>query len=74
MNFCAHALRGMRGEWKPAVLVISGSLPAGSGADFYIALIEAARAASTKVFVDTSGEALRESAKARPDFVKDKSR
>ncbi|MGB9007666.1 MAG: hexose kinase, partial [Candidatus Acidiferrales bacterium] len=69
-EFLRACVRGMRGDWKPAVLVISGSLPAGLGADFYIALIEAARAASTKVFVDTSGEALRESAKARPDFVK----
>lgn len=69
-EFLRSCLRGIREEWKPATLVISGSLPAGLGADFYIALIEAARAASTKVFVDTSGEALRESAKARPDFVK----
>jgi 1-phosphofructokinase family hexose kinase len=52
------------------LLVISGSLPADLGADFYVALIEAARAAGAKVFVDTSGEALRETAKARPDFVK----
>ena len=57
MGFCA-LVRGIREEWKPAVLAISGSLPAGLGADFYAALIEAARAAGTKVFVDTSGEAL----------------
>ena len=69
-EFLRACVRGIREEWKPAVLVISGSLPAGLGADFYVALIEAARAANTKVFVDTSGEALRESARARPDFVK----
>ncbi len=69
-EFLRTCVRGIREEWKPAVLVISGSLPAGLGADFYVALIEAARAANTKVFVDTNGEALRESAKARPDFVK----
>ncbi|MGA7191114.1 MAG: 1-phosphofructokinase family hexose kinase [Candidatus Acidiferrales bacterium] len=69
-EFLRACVRGIREEWKPAVLVISGSLPGGLGADFYVALIEAARAANTKVFVDTSGEALRESAKARPDFVK----
>jgi 1-phosphofructokinase family hexose kinase len=69
-EFLRTCVRGIREEWKPAVLVISGSLPAGLGADFYVALIEAARAAGAKVFVDTSGEALRETAKARPDFVK----
>jgi 1-phosphofructokinase family hexose kinase len=50
--------------------VISGSLPAGLGPDFYVSLIEGAHAAGAKVFVDTSGEALRASANARPDFVK----
>jgi 1-phosphofructokinase family hexose kinase len=69
-EFLRAYVRGMRGDWKPALMVIAGSLPAGLGADFYVALIEAARAVNTKVFVDTSGEALRESAKARPDFVK----
>ena len=62
--------RGLRDEWKDAVLVISGSLPPGLGPDFYVALIEAARSASARVFVDTSGEALRASTNARPDFVK----
>ena len=52
------------------MLVISGSLPTGVGPDLYVSLIEAARTAGTKVFVDTSGEALRASANARPDFVK----
>lgn len=69
-NLLRTCVRGIREQWKPAVVVISGSLPAGLGADLYTALIEAARAANAKVFVDTSGEALRESAKARPDFVK----
>ncbi|MFZ1972994.1 MAG: 1-phosphofructokinase family hexose kinase [Candidatus Acidiferrales bacterium] len=69
-EFLRASVRGIREKWKPAVLAISGSLPAGLGADFYVALIEAARAANTKVFADTSGEALRESVNARPDFVK----
>lgn len=69
-RFLQACVQGMRDEWKPAVLVISGSLPAGLGPDFYVSLIEAARTANAKVFVDTSGEALRESVKARPDFVK----
>ena len=69
-EFLQACARGIREAWKPAVLVISGSLPAGLGADFYVALIEGARTGNTRVFVDTSGEGLRESAKARPDFVK----
>ena len=69
-EFLRACARGIREQWKPAVLVISGSLPAGLGADFYVALIEGACAANTRVFVDTSGEGLRESVKARPDFVK----
>jgi 1-phosphofructokinase family hexose kinase len=67
LQVCAQRLRG---EWKGAVLVISGSLPAGLGPDFYVSVIQGARAAGARVFVDTSGEALRASANARPDFVK----
>ena len=55
---------------KERLLVISGSLPAGLGPEFYVSLIGAARAAGARVFVDTSGDALRESSKASPDFVK----
>ena len=73
-NFLQACVRGMREVWKPAVLVISGSLPAGLGPDFYVSLIEAARTADARVLVDTGGEALRESSKARPDFVKGKPR
>ncbi len=69
-DFLQGCVRGMRESWKNAVLVISGSLPVGLGPDFYISLIEGARTANAKVFVDTSGKALRESSKARPDFVK----
>lgn len=69
-RFLQACVRGMREQWRPGVLVISGSLPAGLRPDFYVSLIEAARTANTKVFVDTSGEALRRSSRARPDFVK----
>ena len=69
-NFLQTCTAGLRDEWKNAVLVISGSLPAGVGPDFYISLIRAAQAASARVFVDTSGEALRASSKGCPDFVK----
>jgi 1-phosphofructokinase family hexose kinase len=69
-EFLQACARGVREEWKDAVLVISGSLPAGLGPDFYVSLIETARTAGARVFVDSSGEALRTSANARPDFVK----
>jgi 1-phosphofructokinase family hexose kinase len=69
-EFLRACARGMREEWQPALMVISGSLPAGVGPDFYVSLIEAARAAGARAFVDASGEALRASSNARPDFVK----
>jgi 1-phosphofructokinase len=69
-EFLRACAQGLQEEWKDAVLVISGSLPAGLGPGFYVSLIVAARAAGAKVFVDSSGEALRASANARPDFVK----
>jgi 1-phosphofructokinase family hexose kinase len=69
-EFLQVCARGVRDEWQPAVVVISGSLPPGLGPDFYVALIEAARAGGSRVFVDSSGEALRASANARPNFVK----
>jgi 1-phosphofructokinase family hexose kinase len=69
-EFLHACARGVRDEWQPAVMVISGSLPAGVGPDFYVSLIEGARAVGARVFVDSSGEALRAGANARPDFVK----
>jgi 1-phosphofructokinase len=69
-EFLQRCAQGLRDEWKNSVLVISGSLPAGLAADFYVSLIEAARTAGATVFVDTNGEALRASANAHPDFVK----
>jgi tagatose 6-phosphate kinase len=60
----------IREEGKASLLVISGSLPSGISPDFYVFLIQAARNAGARVFVDTSGEALGESVKANPDFVK----
>jgi 1-phosphofructokinase len=69
-EFLQRCATGLREEWQKAVVVISGSLPAGVGSDFYISLIAAARTAGATVFVDTSGEALRASSQAHPDFVK----
>lgn len=60
----------VRNASSGAVLVISGSPPSGGGADFYASLIGAAREAGARVFVDSSGEGLRASAKANPEFLK----
>jgi len=54
---------------KP-VVIISGSLPPGISADWYSNLIREAQAAGCKVFLDTSGAALRHGLAASPDFVK----
>lgn len=67
LRLCAQ---GLRDHWKGALISISGSLPAHVPADFYAKLIEAARAAGSKVFLDTSGDALRTGLEAKPDFVK----
>jgi 1-phosphofructokinase family hexose kinase len=58
-----------RGASK-VIVIASGSLPPGTPRDFYAVLIERAHAHGCKFFLDTSGEALRTSLKACPDFVK----
>jgi fructose-1-phosphate kinase PfkB-like protein len=50
--------------------VISGSLPSGLTPDFYVSLIESAQIANARVFVDTSGDALRDGLKANPELIK----
>jgi tagatose 6-phosphate kinase len=51
-------------------VVLSGSLPAGLPAGTYAELIRTAAAASVPSFLDTSGDALRKGAAARPALVK----
>lgn len=60
----------LRGEWRGALVAVSGSLPPGIAVNFYASVIRGARNAGSKVFLDTSGEALRESFAAAPNFVK----
>ena len=71
---CEEMLRAcenrFRQQGKLALVVISGSLPAGLPATFYTLLIQCAQASGSKVFLDTSGEALRGNLAVRPDFVK----
>jgi 1-phosphofructokinase family hexose kinase len=62
--------RGLRGKWRGAVAVISGSLPQGVSPSFYRALIATVKNAGGRVLVDTSGQALDASLRARPFFVK----
>lgn len=52
------------------LVVLSGSVPEGVPVDFYAQLIRECHMAGCKVFLDTSGEALKEGIKAGPDFVK----
>lgn len=61
---------GLSSPWRGALVAISGSLPNGLDPAFYVSLINLGHSAGSKVFVDTSGEALRASIRARPEFVK----
>jgi 1-phosphofructokinase len=69
-DFIQKCEQRVRNASAGAVLVISGSPPSGGGAEFYASLIDAARSAGARVFVDSSGEGLRASAKASPEFLK----
>lgn len=55
---------------ESSILVFSGSAPEGVPLNIYATLIERCRAEGRKVFLDTSGEFLREGIKAKPYFVK----
>ena len=59
-----------RSKSDAPIVIISGSLPPGMPADWYSNLIREARAARCRVFLDTSGAALRHGLAAAPDFVK----
>ena len=52
------------------VVVLSGSLPPGVPVDAYASLCRLSHAIGLPVILDTSGEALKEGLKARPDIVK----
>jgi 1-phosphofructokinase family hexose kinase len=69
-EFIQKCVQRVRNAASGAVLVISGSPPSAGGGEFYSSLIDVARAAGAKVFVDSSGEGLRASSKASPEFLK----
>lgn len=62
--------QNLSGDWKGALVVISGSLPPGLPANFFVQLIDVAKKAGSGVFLDTSGDALKEGIAAKPNFVK----
>jgi tagatose 6-phosphate kinase len=63
-----NQFRNIIGNYKAVTL--SGSLPPGVPSDFYADLIKIARTENVLTFLDTSGEALRMGAEARPFFIK----
>ena len=67
LRLFAHRLRG---DWKGVLVAISGSLPPGLPADFFVQLIHVAMEAGSQVFLDTSGDALKQGIAAQPNFVK----
>ena len=69
-EFLQRCRREIENAGGIGLLAISGRLPSGVGADLYVSLIEAARANGLPSFIDSSGEALRLSVEAKPQFVK----
>ncbi|MEK0312718.1 1-phosphofructokinase family hexose kinase [Cohnella sp. 56] len=55
---------------QASVVVLSGSLPAGTPADLYAELVGIAASAGARVYLDASGEALALGIGARPDLIK----
>ena len=55
---------------EATVVAISGSLPAGLPADFYVRLTDSAHEKSQAVLVDASSAALQQVLRAQPDLVK----
>lgn len=65
---------GLSRQWTHAPVVISGSLPAGMPSSFYADIITLAASSGSKVFLDTSGDALPAGLAAKPNLVKPNSR
>ena len=69
-EFLQRCRREIENAGGIGLLAISGRLPSGVGPDLYVSLIETARANGLPSFIDSSGEALRLSVEAKPQFVK----
>ncbi|WP_309127238.1 PfkB family carbohydrate kinase [Microbacterium sp.] len=66
----ADAGAGGRGDRRPSVLVVSGSLPPGTPEDVLPSLIALGRSAGATVIVDTSGPSLLQAADAGASVLK----
>lgn len=55
---------------RVSIVILSGSIPRGVPGNIYETLAELAKTAGCKVFLDTSGEALKNGVKALPYFMK----
>ena len=60
----------MRDAGPNGIVVLSGSLPLNVPSDFYSSLIRIGHQNGSRVFLDTSGEPLKQALNAGPDFVK----
>jgi 1-phosphofructokinase family hexose kinase len=60
----------MRNAGPNGIAVLSGSLPLNVPSDFYSTLIRIGHQNGSRVFLDTSGEPLKQALNAGPDFVK----
>ncbi len=57
-------------EKRPGIAIASGSLPPGVEAGFYAELMKLVHRCGHRIFLDSSGEAMRRGLEAGPDFVK----
>ncbi len=58
------------GNREPGVVIASGSVPPGVQGDFYARLTELAHRCGHKLFLDSSGEAMKQALQAEPDLIK----
>jgi 1-phosphofructokinase family hexose kinase len=68
--FLAECEKLLSEEKKPGTVIASGSLPPGVEAGFYAELVELVHRLGHKIFLDSSGTAMRRGLEAGPDFVK----
>jgi 1-phosphofructokinase family hexose kinase len=68
--FLAECEKLFSEERNPGTVIASGSLPPGIEAGFYGELVELVHRLGHKIFLDSSGEAMRRGLVAGPDFVK----
>lgn len=71
MEELQELMKKLKSLAKPGnFFVLSGSLPEGVPSDIYQKIIQMCHSCGCKVFLDTSGEALRQGIKAEPDYLK----